>query len=298
MIKVSVLTPVFNEKRYIKEAVESVLSQDGNFEIEMIVVDDFSTDGTFEYVEQNFANDNRVKCIRNSVKGKNNAFNCAYDNSTGDYFILLGGDDVLTKNSVQQRLDPVLKFGGDQPAVSFCKLKMISQIARFNGVVTPKGTSKGSVSGGCILYNKHFAEMCFPLPTSLPNEDGWIVNHTKYFKNVHVYHVSKIGLLYRIHEGNSLSQMVPFSEKTNKLNRRFIVHSIFLEKYRGKLTDSAKKELSVLSTLEMLRFSGSWLSILFFKNITLYQKARFIFHSNSLFYWFRNRFFRLFSGLS
>ena len=66
MVKVSVIMPNFNNVRYISEAIDSVLNQTLE-DIELIVIDDCSTDDSFQ-VLQEFANkDKRIRVIRNET---------------------------------------------------------------------------------------------------------------------------------------------------------------------------------------------------------------------------------------
>lgn len=52
MTKISIVTPVFNNRRYIRQAIDSVLSQKGDFEVEHIIKDGGSTDGTLEILDE------------------------------------------------------------------------------------------------------------------------------------------------------------------------------------------------------------------------------------------------------
>jgi glycosyltransferase involved in cell wall biosynthesis len=291
---VSVLMPVYNEEKFIQVAIDSVLKQECEYDIELCIVDDLSTDNTFEYVQTLYKNDSRVKIYKNPSKGKNHAFNYAYKQAKGNFFILLAGDDTLEIDSIQQRIKPI-EFKKES-AITLCKLRMFSKDKKFDGVITPKDPNKGSLSGGCLAMNKMFIKNVFPLPVTLGNEDMWIVSHVNYLKNISVIHVPVIGINYRIHSNNSSSRTDPFSKKNPSMHHRFIVYSVFLEKYRGLLDDKEISELEVLSSAESLRYRGNWLSILLMNELKFSDKARMIMHSNKIFYWIRIQLFSLLSG--
>ncbi|WP_166421188.1 glycosyltransferase family 2 protein [Pseudoalteromonas sp. Z1A8] len=294
MIKISVLMPVYNESKFVKAAVNSLLSQSGNLFIEIIIVDDFSTDDTFDLISKFSLNYDCVKVFRNTSKGKNNAFNLAYEKSTGDYFILFAGDDLLPQNSVSLRLEPIINHKG--PAVSLCKLKMFSEEKKYDGIVLPKDPNKGNVSGGTMLFNIEFSRLVFPLPNHLANEDMWILCGLKYFDGITCFHIPMIGINYRIHENNSVSFMDNFDKKNINMHKRNIVYSCFLEKYRLILNDEKIRELSNLAAIESLRYQGNFLSIVFMKNLSFTDKARCLVHSSKFLYFVRTVFFKLFSG--
>ena len=94
--KVSVIVPIYNQEPFIRETVESVLTQD-HHNVELVLSDDGSTDGTTDILRDYQASDpDRVKMVvseRNT--GIAGAFNRALDAHTGDYIAWLGGDDVM-----------------------------------------------------------------------------------------------------------------------------------------------------------------------------------------------------------
>src|SRR3954452_367173 len=94
--KVSVIVPIFNQAPYIRETVDSVLAQDHE-NLELILSDDGSTDGTGEILREYAAHDpERVRVVSSERNtGIAGAFNRALDAHTGDYIAWLGGDDVM-----------------------------------------------------------------------------------------------------------------------------------------------------------------------------------------------------------
>lgn len=102
--KVSVLMPVFNSSRYIKESVESVLSQSFN-DFEFVIVDDGSTDETPAILEEYALQDNRIRIIRNEKNmGIVYALNRGLKVCHGDYIVRMDADDVATQDRLKKQV--------------------------------------------------------------------------------------------------------------------------------------------------------------------------------------------------
>jgi glycosyltransferase involved in cell wall biosynthesis len=91
-MKISAIIDTYNYARFLPDAVESVLSQAVfGHELEVVLVDDGSTDGT-PGVAAAFAG--RVRYVRKENGGQGSAFNAGFAAATGDIFCMLDGDDV------------------------------------------------------------------------------------------------------------------------------------------------------------------------------------------------------------
>lgn len=86
----SVVMPVYNRERYVKEAIESVLAQ-GDPDFELIVVDDGSTDHSLHIVGQ--INDPRLRLLRNEHGGGAAARNTGIDAARGEFIVWIDSDD-------------------------------------------------------------------------------------------------------------------------------------------------------------------------------------------------------------
>ncbi len=93
-IKVSVVMPVLNGMPYFKEALESVLGQTLK-ELEVLVVDSGSTDGTREYVQEILKTDGRVRLLGAEKKSMGYQYNLGIQNAKGRYIGFCESDDYL-----------------------------------------------------------------------------------------------------------------------------------------------------------------------------------------------------------
>lgn len=114
-MKVSVLMPVYNREAYVKEAIESILSQTYE-DFELIIIDDCSTDRTIEVIEA--IEDSRIHLIKNITKGtipqlRNQAVSLA----KGEYIAFMDSDDVAALNRLEKEV-AFLETHPDHAAVS------------------------------------------------------------------------------------------------------------------------------------------------------------------------------------
>jgi glycosyltransferase involved in cell wall biosynthesis len=116
---ISVIIPCYNSARFLGETIESVLAQ-GYPNLEIIAVDDGSTDGSAEIAAQ-FPS---VSCIRQCNAGVAAARNNGFLHSTGEYVVFLDHDDRLMPGALKSNLQCLL----DEPdfAFSFGELQTIN----------------------------------------------------------------------------------------------------------------------------------------------------------------------------
>lgn len=94
MIKVSVLMPSLNVVRYIRECIETVLSQTME-EIEVLCIDAGSTDGTLEILEEYAGKDSRVRLIKSDKKSYGYQMNLGLKEAVGEYIGVVETDDFI-----------------------------------------------------------------------------------------------------------------------------------------------------------------------------------------------------------
>ncbi|WNB92681.1 glycosyltransferase family 2 protein [Bacillus sp. NEB1478] len=128
---ISIITPTFNSLKFIDQTVESVISQSySNWE--WIIVDDFSIDGTRDYLTNLSKRDSRIKTI---LQDKNNgtavARNTALHQAKGKYIAFLDSDDLWHSKKLYKQVNFMLE---NDIAFSFCQYRIINE----NGSHTDK----------------------------------------------------------------------------------------------------------------------------------------------------------------
>ncbi|HOJ18818.1 MAG: glycosyltransferase [Ignavibacteriales bacterium] len=101
---VSVILPTYNRSTLIMRGVESVLNQTIS-DFELIIVDDGSSDNTFELLNNLILSDERVKYIKHKNKKLPLSLNTGLKLATGDYITFLGSDDEYLSKHMEIRLE-------------------------------------------------------------------------------------------------------------------------------------------------------------------------------------------------
>lgn len=185
-MKVSVLLLTYNHEKFIAKAIESVLGQKTNFEFEILIGEDDSSDDTRRIVlKYKESNPDKIKLLLNDRKnvifvnghptGRRNLINCI-ENARGDYIALLDGDDYWTdplklqkqadvldneKDVVLTFLNTIIKYqNGDKKSrlainkqKKILKLKDLIQCAHFddtNPLVGPAHSSTAFFRNGLL----------------------------------------------------------------------------------------------------------------------------------------------------
>lgn len=97
--EVSIIVPVFNVEAYVRECIDSILSQSYT-DWELILVDDGSTDSSGKICDSYVSADHRVKVFHKENGGLSSARNFGIDNSTGKLIFFIDSDDVLHKDAL------------------------------------------------------------------------------------------------------------------------------------------------------------------------------------------------------
>jgi len=100
-ILISVLIPVHNAEKWIADTLRSILNQSWK-NLEIIVVDDGSTDNSLNIVKQN--RDSRIKVFHQENKGGSAARNLAFAKSCGEFIQYLDADDLLDKYKIERQM--------------------------------------------------------------------------------------------------------------------------------------------------------------------------------------------------
>jgi cellulose synthase/poly-beta-1,6-N-acetylglucosamine synthase-like glycosyltransferase/peptidoglycan/xylan/chitin deacetylase (PgdA/CDA1 family) len=101
--KVSIIVPAFNEEVNVIKTIENLLQQDYQ-DLEIIFVNDGSTDNTFEKVANTFANNATVKVLTKPNGGKASALNFGITNSDGDHVVCIDADTQLMPDAIGQMM--------------------------------------------------------------------------------------------------------------------------------------------------------------------------------------------------
>ena len=279
--KVSFIIAAYNAEKYIKESIDSCLTQDYN-NIEICITDDGSTDKTWEIISEyskNFSNVHIYRFKKNL--GKVQAYNNSFEMSSGHYVAIMSADDICPKD----RISKSIKILKEEHVDFVCGALAIFTENKLNtGSLTPavsqhlvpeKLFRKNIVYGGTVLATKTCLSSCFPIPHNLVSEDWWIPLRTSLkFK---LFYTSSVLLRYRIHLTNAsihLTKTIDFASWKKQYSRQENVFRNILQ--IRDLPDNLKK----ISTYRLVEQSLPKLN--FFERISLISKNLYAMEINNL----------------
>lgn len=146
MAKVSVIIPVYNIERYVNKAIESAINQTEK-DIEIILVDDGSTDCSGEICDEYADKDNRIKVIHKSNGGLSSARNSGTRVASAEFVMYLDGDDYLRCDAVQRTLEVMQKYRSDFIQFEYQEIK--------DGEIPEEQTEQGEI------YQAHTSKELF-----------------------------------------------------------------------------------------------------------------------------------------
>ena len=105
--KISVIVPVFNVENYLEKCVKSIIEQTYK-NLEVILVDDGSTDKSGFLCDELKKQDYRIKVIHKTNGGLSDARNAGIQVSTGKYLSFIDSDDYLERTALEQMMQAIL----------------------------------------------------------------------------------------------------------------------------------------------------------------------------------------------
>ena len=127
---VSVIVPVYNVAPYLREALDSVVNQTYK-DLEIIIVDDGSTDGSTDICKEFADSDNRIKLIKQPNKGLSGARNTGLEIATGDLVAFVDSDDSISPLFVELLVSAMIS--SDSP-IGVCRCSIIYSNGSMKGV--------------------------------------------------------------------------------------------------------------------------------------------------------------------
>ncbi len=121
MPKVSVILPVYNTGQYLRQCLESILTQT-LLDTEIICVDDGSVDDSVEILKKHALQDQRLRVVTQKNQGPSAARNVGLDLATGDYVLFLDSDDFFEPTMIEEMYVRCMAHDAD---IGICKIRYI-----------------------------------------------------------------------------------------------------------------------------------------------------------------------------
>lgn len=193
---VDIIVPVYNTKRYIKSCVDSILLQKTNYNFRIILVDDGSTDGSGELIDDLYLSNPKVHIIHQVNKGHSGARNRGLKELKSRYVMFVDSDDIVNEGAIDALLTAAFQNDADcvQGGYSIFKDNKIFRAYTFDNV---KCFPKEYLTGfpwGKVYKAEVWNGICFP-------EGYWyednIIRFDLAFKIKTFFTISQIVYLYR-----------------------------------------------------------------------------------------------------
>ena len=121
MEKISVIIPVYNAENYVEKCVNSIFNQTYK-NLEIILVDDGSTDNSGKIIDDLSRKDNRIKVIHKENGGASSARNEALKIATGDYISFVDSDDCIISDYYEYLYELIHKYNTDTAQCRFLRI--------------------------------------------------------------------------------------------------------------------------------------------------------------------------------
>lgn len=210
---VSIILPVYNGEKYLGQAIESCLNQTYS-NIELIIVNDCSTDATLKIANQYLALDKRVRVINNVINKKLPvSLNIGHDQAKGTFVTWTSDDNYYDLSAIETMVNVLLQEKTDIVYANYNMLNgnnstVVKLLDYYNLLQL-------NCIGACFLYNYQVYKNSEKYDESLflvEDYDFWLQSLKKH----KFYHLDKVLYHYRVHNA-SLTKSIQVDSERNQL---------------------------------------------------------------------------------
>ncbi len=252
---VSIVLPTYNGEKYINSAIDSIIGQTYK-NWELIIVNDCSTDGTLDIINNYALKDSRIKVINNKKNLKLPAsLNEGFSVANGEYLTWTSDDNFYNPCAIYEMVKYLDENKADaMVCANFTKINEFNvEIEKMQLSVSAQNIIMGNCVGACFLYRKEIAQK-----VGNYNIDKFLVEDYDYWLRVmlvgNIGHIDMDLYTYRLHNNSLTGQrMEEIITKTNQLIEEY------LPLYEKKFKDLKikKSKLSLLEKIFSIKNEGN-----------------------------------------
>lgn len=218
-LKISIIVPVYNAEKYLERCIESILSQ-SFINLEIILIDDGSTDKSAQICDEYAKLDERILVIHQDNQGVSMARNKGINISSGDYITFVDGDDTVSVDYIDYLVHIAIEYDAD---ISVCRIldcingredkddkKNVFVLNNEQAVEMMFYQKEFTTSVSGKLYKKTYKER-IKFPINMKHEDFAIMYKVLYSAERIVY--GQRQLYHYIHHIGSFSHSEEFNKK-------------------------------------------------------------------------------------
>lgn len=259
MPKVSVIIPVYNVEPYLRECLDSVVNQTLQ-DIEIICIDDGSTDGSLAILKEYKKKDNRVKLIQQKNLYAGVARNNGMSIASGEYYVFLDSDDFFELDLIEKQYNQCKRYDAD---ISLCGADKYD-IKSKEFYATPWLLKMKSVPNKLPFNREMIGDNIFQLTTPSPwtkmFSAKFVKKHNLEFQNIQrandaffvltalnlaerITVVDKVLVHYRVGmvtnlQANNIASPLDFCYALSAVKERLIREKIYSQVKRGFINDA------------------------------------------------------------
>ena len=250
MKKISIIIPVYNVEKYLERCLDSVLNQSYK-NLEIILINDGSTDNSLDICLKYAKKDNRIKLINQNNSGISEVRNKGLEAAKGEYIAFVDSDDVIDKDMFKTLYNNLLKYDSD---ISSCNYKIFHNKINFdkeeyyNKIFTKEESLKDIISNGVLtnfLWNKLFKKELFnniKFPKNMIYEDMYVMPKI-IEKTTKIVYTNQILYGYFQRENSYVNS---FDEDKNK-NYFLVINNVYNDLKKYNFLDKELKNYKVFS---------------------------------------------------
>ena len=202
MSKISVILPVYNGEQHVGRAIDSILSQTHR-DLELVIVNDCSTDDTQRVLEEYAAKDDRIRLFRNETNQKlPRTLNIGFSHATGEYWTWTSDDNTYHPDALE-KMCTILDQRQDIDLVytDISIVDMEGNLIQELREDEPDGIRFKDNIGACFLYRKSLAMKAGPYDDTMFLAEDYEF-FIRCYKNGQFYHIPEILYNYGRHDAN------------------------------------------------------------------------------------------------
>ena len=237
--KISIIVAIYNIEAYIERCIKSLINQSYR-NLEILLIDDGSTDGSGDICRKLMEKDHRIRYIYKTNGGLSDARNTGMRAATGEYFSFVDGDDFVHPDMYRILYDGVRK---EKLKIGICSFQTFEhmEVSKFSGngfnkerivtsqeiiqlLFTPQRTD--IVIACCKLYHRSLI-MKFPFPMERYREDEFTI-YRYWFEVDRVYYTEQ-KLYYYFQRSDSILHSENSKKETDYYDALLERHQYFIE---------------------------------------------------------------------
>lgn len=219
---ISIIVPVYNVEPYLDKCLNSIVSQTYK-NIEIIIINDGSTDNSYDICKLYECKDNRIKLINQENKGLSDARNVGIMNSSADYITFVDSDDYISKDFVTSLYETMLEYNADIVVCNYKKVyknnntkvnlkskKNKKSIKHYSNIEAVEDILSGNFYLNNVVWNKLFKKSLFLdndvlFPSKKIYEDTFVMYKLFYYSNTIIL-LNEVLYYYLIRAGSITKQ--------------------------------------------------------------------------------------------